>query len=68
MTPVGSAMVFIYYLATWKETTYDQTYVYPWWGELIGIILASTSMLTIPIYFAISYFNAPGRTFTEVIE
>ena len=60
------SVVFIYYLASWKSTVYDKTYVYPLWGELIGLALGLSSMLAIPGHFIYAYTKAPGSTFKEV--
>ncbi len=39
----------MYSLVKYDRFTYKE-YVYPWWGELIGWLMALSSILIIPIY------------------
>jgi hypothetical protein len=41
--------VAVFSLVNYERFKYKD-YVYPWWGELIGWIMALSSMLAIPIY------------------
>lgn len=40
--------IFVFHVVNYKPLTYNKTYVYPWWGEAIGWVLALSSMLCIP--------------------
>ncbi|CAB1336005.1 unnamed protein product, partial [Coregonus sp. 'balchen'] len=40
--------IFLFHLFNYKPLTYNNTYVYPWWGEVIGWCMALMSMLCIP--------------------
>jgi len=65
VTPLVCTTVFIYYLIAWKQTVYDQTYVYPMWGEILGLCLGLSSMLAIPGHFVYAYVTAKGETFKQ---
>ena len=67
VTPILCVMVFFYYLVTWESTKYDKTYIYPMWGEVLGLCLALSSMLAVPGQFIVSYIRSPGATFKEVL-
>ncbi|KAF7645774.1 hypothetical protein LDENG_00198260 [Lucifuga dentata] len=56
--------IFLFHLVNYKPLTYNNTYVYPWWGEVIGWCLALSSMLCIPISLLYKLFRAKG-TFRE---
>lgn len=45
----------------YKPLTY-MDYVYPWWGQLIGWLLALSSMLCVPGYAIYIYWVTPGTT------
>lgn len=49
----------------YKPLTYNNVYVYPWWGEVLGWCLALSSMLCIPVSVLYKLFRAKG-TFREV--
>lgn len=40
--------IFVFHVVNYKPLTYNKTYVYPWWGDAIGWVLALSSMLCIP--------------------
>ena len=54
-------------ISTSKRTTYGD-YVFPWWGESIGIMMAASSIFCIPVYFAYAVYTAPGLTYREVFK
>ncbi|CAG0901579.1 unnamed protein product [Darwinula stevensoni] len=41
------------------------TYEYPWWGHLIGWLMALSSMLCIPAYFIYYYWITPKMPFLQ---
>lgn len=60
--PLICMATFLYVLIDWQPTTYDN-YVYPVWGETIGIMMAASSILCIPVYFIFSLLVTPGSSF-----
>uniref|UniRef100_A0A8C3Y9F1 Transporter n=1 Tax=Catharus ustulatus TaxID=91951 RepID=A0A8C3Y9F1_CATUS len=48
VTPLVCVGIFVFHVVNYKPLTYNKTYVYPWWGEAIGWVLALSSMLCIP--------------------
>lgn len=57
--------IFLFHLLNYKPLTYNNVYVYPWWGEVIGWCLALSSMLCIPVSLVYKLAGAKG-TFREV--
>lgn len=57
--------IFLFHLVNYKPLTYNNVYVYPWWGEVIGWCLALSSMLCIPVSLLYKLVRAKG-TFREV--
>lgn len=55
----------MFHLVNYKPLTYNNQYVYPWWGEVIGWCMALSSMLCIPVSLLYKLFRAKG-TFKEV--
>ncbi|KAK5621338.1 Sodium- and chloride-dependent creatine transporter 1 [Crenichthys baileyi] len=64
ITPCVCMGIFLFHLVNYKQLSYNNTYVYPWWGEVIGWCLALSSMLCIPISLLYKLFRAKG-TFKE---
>uniref|UniRef100_A0A7M4G267 Ubiquitin carboxyl-terminal hydrolase 19 n=1 Tax=Crocodylus porosus TaxID=8502 RepID=A0A7M4G267_CROPO len=48
ITPLVCVGIFLFHVVNYQQLTYNQTYVYPWWGDAIGWALALSSMLCIP--------------------
>lgn len=64
ITPCVCMGIFLFHLVNYKPLTYNNVYVYPWWGEVIGWCLALSSMLCIPVSVLYKLFRAKG-TFRE---
>ncbi|XP_031148953.1 sodium- and chloride-dependent creatine transporter 1 [Sander lucioperca] len=64
ITPCVCMGIFLFHLVNYKPLTYNNVYVYPWWGEVIGWCLALSSMLCIPVTLLYKLFRAKG-TFKE---
>uniref|UniRef100_A0A3P8WU48 Transporter n=1 Tax=Cynoglossus semilaevis TaxID=244447 RepID=A0A3P8WU48_CYNSE len=64
VTPCVCMGIFLFHLINYKPLTYNNEYVYPWWGEVIGWCLALSSMLCIPVSFLYRLCRAKG-TFKE---
>jgi hypothetical protein len=56
--------VALYSLINYERFKYKD-YVYPWWGELLGWLMALSSMLIIPIYAVYKILTTNG-TIKEV--
>jgi solute carrier family 6 GABA transporter-like protein 1 len=63
-TPTLCVSVAAYSLIKYEPFKY-KSYVYPWWGELIGWLMALSSMGVIPIYAVYKIIITPG-TLREV--
>jgi hypothetical protein len=63
-TPFLCVSVALYSLIKYEPFRY-KNYVYPWWGELIGWMIALSSMLVIPFYAVYKITVTPG-TWREV--
>uniref|UniRef100_A0A8C7GNM2 Transporter n=2 Tax=Oncorhynchus TaxID=8016 RepID=A0A8C7GNM2_ONCKI len=64
ITPCVCMGIFLFHLFNYKPLTYNNTYVYPWWGEVIGWCMALMSMLCIPVSVLYKLCRATG-TFKE---
>ncbi|KPP67939.1 sodium- and chloride-dependent creatine transporter 1-like, partial [Scleropages formosus] len=60
ITPCVCMGIFLFHLINYKPLTYNNVYVYPWWGEVIGWCLALSSMLCIPVSVVYKLFRANG--------
>lgn len=59
-TPCVCMGIFVFNLVNYKPLTYNNVYVYPWWGEMIGWCMALSSMLCIPLNVAYKLIRAKG--------
>ena len=57
-------LVALYSLINYERFRYKD-YVYPWWGEVIGWLMASSSVMIIPIYAIYKILTSEG-SFMEV--
>ncbi|XP_071511815.1 sodium- and chloride-dependent GABA transporter 2-like [Diadema antillarum] len=61
LSPLFTSSIFIFSLVKYTPLTYNNTYVYPWWGYMIGWILSLCTMVNIPFFFFYQLiFNAQG--------
>ena len=63
--PLLCSATFVFVCASWTSLKYND-YEYPVWGELIGVLMAASSSLCIPLYLLGSLWNAPGKSLHEV--
>ncbi|KAK9514745.1 hypothetical protein VZT92_025437 [Zoarces viviparus] len=49
ITPFVCVAVFTFHVVNYKPLTYNSSYTYPLWGEVLGWVLALSSMLCIPV-------------------
>lgn len=47
-------------LVKFSALKYDDTYIYPWWGYAIGILLAFISIFPIPLCSFYAIAKTPG--------
>lgn len=59
--------VFIFYLAEFTPLTYLD-YHYPWWGHFIGLLLALSSMICVPVYMVYVVWRQEGTLMEVWIE
>ncbi|XP_060783026.1 sodium- and chloride-dependent creatine transporter 1-like [Neoarius graeffei] len=60
LTPCVCMGIFVFHLVNYKPLTYKKTYMYPWWGEMIGWWMALSSMLCIPLSVIYKLIMAKG--------
>ncbi|XP_036596371.1 sodium- and chloride-dependent creatine transporter 1 [Trichosurus vulpecula] len=63
-TPLVCMGIFTFNVVYYKPLVYNNTYVYPWWGEAVGWCFAFSSMLCVPLYLLYHLLRAKG-TFIE---
>ncbi|CAG7725372.1 unnamed protein product [Allacma fusca] len=67
--PALILLVWIFSFIDYEPPTYDNgKYKYPWWAEMFGWIIASCSLVTIPVYALIKIRQAQGATFLERLK
>ncbi|XP_030837280.1 sodium- and chloride-dependent creatine transporter 1-like [Strongylocentrotus purpuratus] len=65
MTPLFAGTIFIYSIVYYKPLTYEDDYVYPWWGYMLGWFMALSSILTIPVVFIYQFVFVSKGTLME---
>uniref|UniRef100_A0A8C7DUU0 Transporter n=1 Tax=Naja naja TaxID=35670 RepID=A0A8C7DUU0_NAJNA len=65
VTPLICLGIFLFNIAYYKPLIYNNSYVYPWWGEAIGWGFALSSMLCVPLFALYKFIRAKG-TLAEV--
>ncbi|XP_037098872.1 sodium- and chloride-dependent GABA transporter 2 isoform X2 [Syngnathus acus] len=66
-TPATCISTFAFSLIKYTPLKYNNEYVYPWWGYVIGWLLALSSMVCIPLWMAYKIITTQG-TFRERIR
>lgn len=51
---------FLFSLIKYTPLTYNKKYVYPWWGDTVGWLLALSSMICIPLWIAYKLSTIKG--------
>ncbi|XP_032475094.1 sodium- and chloride-dependent creatine transporter 1 isoform X1 [Phocoena sinus] len=59
-TPLVCMGIFIFNTVYYKPLVYNNTYVYPWWGEAMGWGFALSSMLCVPLHLLGCLLRAKG--------
>ncbi|XP_078144060.1 sodium- and chloride-dependent GABA transporter 2-like [Centroberyx gerrardi] len=60
ITPSVCTGIFLFSLVKFTPLKYNNTYQYPWWGNAIGICLALSSALLVPLWFLYSITVTSG--------
>uniref|UniRef100_A0A8C5RGW8 Transporter n=1 Tax=Laticauda laticaudata TaxID=8630 RepID=A0A8C5RGW8_LATLA len=60
VTPLICLGIFLFNVAYYKPLIYNNSYVYPWWGEAIGWGFALSSMLCVPLFALYKFIRAKG--------
>ncbi|XP_031140639.1 sodium- and chloride-dependent GABA transporter 2-like isoform X1 [Sander lucioperca] len=66
-TPATCIGTFAFSLIKYTPLKYNNEYVYPWWGYVIGWLLALSSMVCIPLWMVYKISTTQG-TFRERIQ
>uniref|UniRef100_A0A8C8TEP7 Sodium- and chloride-dependent creatine transporter 1-like n=1 Tax=Peromyscus maniculatus bairdii TaxID=230844 RepID=A0A8C8TEP7_PERMB len=59
-TPLVCMGIFIFTIVYYEPLVYNNTYVYPWWGEAIGWAFALSSVLCVPLHLLGCLLRAKG--------
>jgi len=59
-TPGLALGILVYSFVNYEPLKYNDTYTYPWWGIMIGWLMAFSSMVCVPIGAAVKLWNTPG--------
>ncbi|ETE71967.1 Sodium- and chloride-dependent GABA transporter 2, partial [Ophiophagus hannah] len=51
---------FLFSLIKYTPLTYNKKYVYPWWGDTVGWLLALSSMICIPLWIVYKLSTIKG--------
>nr|XP_056704802.1 sodium- and chloride-dependent creatine transporter 1 isoform X1 [Euleptes europaea] len=60
LTPLICLGIFLFNIAYYKPLIYNNSYIYPWWGEAIGWGFALSSMLCVPLTALYKLIRAKG--------
>ncbi|KAK9400099.1 sodium- and chloride-dependent GABA transporter 2 [Crotalus adamanteus] len=60
ITPAVCLATFFFSLIKYTPLTYNKKYVYPWWGDTVGWLLALSSMICIPLWIVYKLSTIKG--------
>ncbi|XP_009678146.2 sodium- and chloride-dependent GABA transporter 2 isoform X3 [Struthio camelus] len=60
ITPAVCMATFLFSLIKYTPLTYNKKYVYPWWGDTLGWLLALSSMVCIPLWIIYKLSTVKG--------
>lgn len=60
ITPFVSSGILLFSLVKFTPLKYNSTYEYPWWGNALGLFLAFSSVLMVPLWFFYKLAVTPG--------
>uniref|UniRef100_A0A6I8NXC9 Transporter n=1 Tax=Ornithorhynchus anatinus TaxID=9258 RepID=A0A6I8NXC9_ORNAN len=61
-TPAVCLATFVFSLAKYAPLTYNKKYLYPWWGDTLGWLLAVSSMVCIPAWAGYKLATTKGSS------
>ncbi|XP_069084235.1 sodium- and chloride-dependent GABA transporter 2-like [Pleurodeles waltl] len=60
VTPAVCVATFLFSIIKYTPLTYNKKYVYPWWGDAVGWMLAISSMICIPLWIIYKLYSIKG--------
>nr|XP_057923560.1 sodium- and chloride-dependent GABA transporter 2-like isoform X1 [Doryrhamphus excisus] len=60
MTPCLCTGVLCFFIGRFTSLKYNNTYQYPWWGHVLGLLLALSSIVMVPLWALYSVATTPG--------
>uniref|UniRef100_A0A1E1X6L8 Transporter n=1 Tax=Amblyomma aureolatum TaxID=187763 RepID=A0A1E1X6L8_9ACAR len=60
LVPAMCVAIFLFSVIKYQPLVYAKTYAYPWWGEMLGWLMALVSMFMIPTYMIYFLATTPG--------
>uniref|UniRef100_A0A023FQ40 Putative gaba transporter ixodes scapularis gaba transporter n=1 Tax=Amblyomma cajennense TaxID=34607 RepID=A0A023FQ40_AMBCJ len=60
LVPAVCVAIFLFSVVKYQPLVYAKTYTYPWWGEMLGWLMALVSMVMIPTYMIYFLVTTPG--------
>ncbi|XP_039273173.2 sodium- and chloride-dependent taurine transporter-like isoform X1 [Styela clava] len=68
IAPLSVSVLMFYSLYQFKPLTYDRTYIYPTWANVIAWCTAFSSVLCVPAIAAKVVWNQKGKSFREKLR
>lgn len=65
--PLFLMVIIVYGLINYEPLKYDD-YVYPYWANVLGLMIAASSVLCIPIMAVYQFIIAPGDDIREKLK
>jgi len=65
LTPLVTTAIFIFMWVTFEPLTYNRTYNYPTWAQVLGMLLAVSSMICIPVGVIVKLYNTSGASLQQ---
>ncbi|XP_061654182.1 sodium- and chloride-dependent GABA transporter 3-like isoform X4 [Phyllopteryx taeniolatus] len=55
-----TGVLVLFFLVKFSPLKYNNTYLYPWWAHALGLLLAFSSVIMIPLWILYSVAKTPG--------
>ncbi|XP_064473416.1 sodium- and chloride-dependent GABA transporter 1-like [Ornithodoros turicata] len=68
VVPFVCVSIFVSSIIQYEPPTYAKTYVYPWWGQLLGWSMGLVSMAMIPLYMVYFISSREGSLANRIRE
>ncbi|XP_068504715.1 sodium- and chloride-dependent GABA transporter 2-like isoform X3 [Syngnathus scovelli] len=66
VTPFLSTGVLLFFLVQFTPLKYNNNYQYPWWGYALGLLLAFSSVIMVPLWILYSVAKTPGSIIQRI--